>query len=157
MSLRRIDLGSSNRQGSDSPSGLDEEASPDGSSLFDGSSRACRGGGGARRALASAGGGPFRRQRQHGDQLAEAGRNHRQRRAWPDRRSQAEEDRRPASRWLVGRCRERDFTLRGLVAELAERGLKVDYRSVWEFVHAEKLSYKKDADCGRTGPPRRGA
>ena len=36
-----------------------------------------------------------------------------------------------------------DFTLRGLVAELAERGLKVDYRSVWEFVHAEKLSFKK--------------
>jgi putative transposase len=45
--------------------------------------------------------------------------------------------------WLVGRCREKDFTLRGLVAELEERGLKVDYRSVWEFVHAEKLSYKK--------------
>jgi putative transposase len=38
--------------------------------------------------------------------------------------------------WLVERCRERDFTLRGLVAELGERGLKVDYRSVWEFVHA---------------------
>ena len=36
-----------------------------------------------------------------------------------------------------------DFTLRGLVAELAERRLKVDYRSVWEFVHAEKLSFKK--------------
>jgi putative transposase len=45
--------------------------------------------------------------------------------------------------WLIERCREKDFTLRGLVAELAERGLKVDYRSVWEFVHAEKLSYKK--------------
>jgi putative transposase len=45
--------------------------------------------------------------------------------------------------WLVGRCREADFTLRGLVGELAERGLKVDYRSVWEFVHAEKLSHKK--------------
>ena len=45
--------------------------------------------------------------------------------------------------WLVERCRERDFTLRGLVAELAERGLKVDYRSVWEFVHAEKLTHKK--------------
>jgi putative transposase len=41
------------------------------------------------------------------------------------------------------RCRERDFTLRGLVAEFAERGLKVDYRSVREFVHAEKLSHKK--------------
>jgi putative transposase len=36
-----------------------------------------------------------------------------------------------------------DFTVRGLVAELAERGLKVDYRTMWEFVHAEKLSYKK--------------
>jgi hypothetical protein len=33
--------------------------------------------------------------------------------------------------------------LRGLVAELGERGLKVDYGSVWEFVHAEKLSFKK--------------
>jgi putative transposase len=41
------------------------------------------------------------------------------------------------------RCRKADFTVRGLVAELAERGLKVDYRTMWEFVHAEKLSYKK--------------
>ena len=45
--------------------------------------------------------------------------------------------------WLVARCRERDFTLRGLVTELDEHGLKVDYRSVWEFVHAEKLTHKK--------------
>jgi hypothetical protein len=45
--------------------------------------------------------------------------------------------------WLVARCREREFTLRGLVAELAERGCHVDYRSVWNFVHAEDLSYKK--------------
>jgi putative transposase len=45
--------------------------------------------------------------------------------------------------WLLARCRERDFTLRGLVGELGERGLKVDYRSVWEFVHAEALTYKK--------------
>jgi len=45
--------------------------------------------------------------------------------------------------WLIKRCREKDFTLRGLVAELSERGLKVDYRSVWEFVHEEKLSFKK--------------
>ena len=36
-----------------------------------------------------------------------------------------------------------DFTLRGLVAELAERGLKVDYRTMWEFVHAEGLTHKK--------------
>ena len=46
--------------------------------------------------------------------------------------------------WLLRRCKERDFTLRGLVAELADRGVKVDYRSVWEFVHAEKLSFKKN-------------
>lgn len=45
--------------------------------------------------------------------------------------------------WLLLRCREGDFTLRGLVAELAARGLKIDYRPVWEFVHAEKLSHKK--------------
>jgi putative transposase len=45
--------------------------------------------------------------------------------------------------WLRRRCAERDFTLRGLVGELGERGLAVDYRSVWEFVHAERLSYKK--------------
>ena len=49
----------------------------------------------------------------------------------------------PGSDWLLQRCRDRDFTLRGLVAELAERGLKVDYRVVWEFVHAEKLTHKK--------------
>jgi putative transposase len=45
--------------------------------------------------------------------------------------------------WLLARCRAAGFTLRGLVTELAERGLVVDDRSVWEFVHAEKLSYKK--------------
>jgi len=59
----------------------------------------------------------------------------------------------PHREWLVQRC-QRDFTIRGLVAELAERGLKVDYRTMWEFIHAEKLSYKKDADCRRAGPPR---
>jgi transposase len=45
--------------------------------------------------------------------------------------------------WMLERCRTNDFTLRGLVAELAEQGLKVDYRSVWEFVHTEKLTHKK--------------
>ena len=45
--------------------------------------------------------------------------------------------------WLLERCREKDFTIRGLVAELAAQGLTVDYRSVWEFVHGEKLTHKK--------------
>ena len=59
--------------------------------------------------------------------------------------------------WLLQRTKDGDFTLRGLVAELGERGLKVDYRSVWEFVHAEKLSFKKKRGGWRTRSPRRGA
>ena len=45
--------------------------------------------------------------------------------------------------WLLARCQGQAFTLRGLVGELAERGLQVDYRTVWDFVHSEKLTYKK--------------
>jgi transposase len=56
--------------------------------------------------------------------------------------------------WVLERIK-RDFTLRGLVAEFAERGLKVDYRSVWEFVHAEKLSFKKKRGGWRTRSSRR--
>jgi transposase len=53
--------------------------------------------------------------------------------------------------WLLQRTKAGDFTLRGLVAELGERGLKVDYRSVWEFVHDEQLSFKKKRGGWRTG------
>jgi putative transposase len=52
---------------------------------------------------------------------------------------------------LRARLRERDFTLRGLIDELAERGLWVGYRAVWNFVHAEKLSFKKNRRRQRTG------
>ena len=52
--------------------------------------------------------------------------------------------------WLLQRVKEKDFTLRGLVAELGARGLKVDYRSVWTFVHEEKLSFKKKRGGWRT-------
>ena len=55
--------------------------------------------------------------------------------------------------WLSRRIRAGDFTLRGLVAELGGRGLKVDYRSVWEFVHAEKLSFKKSVVAGERDRP----
>ena len=51
--------------------------------------------------------------------------------------------------WLLERT-TRDFTLRGLVAELAERGVKVDYVQVWRFVHAEGLSFKKKRAARRT-------
>jgi transposase len=59
--------------------------------------------------------------------------------------------------WLLERAKARDFTLRGLVAELAERGLKVDYRAVWNFVHDEKLSFKKNRGGQRTRSARRRA
>jgi len=45
--------------------------------------------------------------------------------------------------WLQQRCRRGGFTLHGLVRELAERGLRVDYRVVWAFVHEQGLSFKK--------------
>ena len=43
---------------------------------------------------------------------------------------------------------EAPFTLRGLVTELAAaRGVVVDYRTVWNFVHAQGFSFKKKACC----------
>lgn len=56
--------------------------------------------------------------------------------------------------WLIARYQEKDFTLMGLAAELLEeRGLKVDYRSVWNFVHEEGLSYKKSIVVSERPPP----
>ena len=69
----------------------------------------------------------------------------------------------PKAVWetMLSGCRRRikdgDFTIRGLVAELAGRGLKVDYHSVWDFVHAEKFSFKKKRGGWRTRSSRRGA
>ncbi len=57
--------------------------------------------------------------------------------------------------WLRQRIQGRDFTLRGLVAELAARGLKASYDAVWHFVHAERLSFKKNRARQRTGSSRR--
>ncbi len=54
--------------------------------------------------------------------------------------------------WLIARA-ETDFTLRGLVVELAERGVKIDYVQVWRFVHAEGLSFKKKRAARRTAAP----
>ena len=59
--------------------------------------------------------------------------------------------------WLLDRLKIEDFTLRGLVAELAERGLTVDYRTMWNFVHDEKQSYKKNRNRQRARSSRRRA
>lgn len=50
--------------------------------------------------------------------------------------------------WLLDRMKS-NFTLRGLVAELATRGVKVDYVQVWRFAHAEGLSFKKKRSSRR--------
>ena len=58
--------------------------------------------------------------------------------------------------WLLRRIASgSDMTLRGLVAELAEQGVKVSYRTVWNFVHREKISYKKKRSSRRAKSPRR--
>jgi transposase len=55
--------------------------------------------------------------------------------------------------WLVARCGERGFTISQLVEELRlARGLKVDRRSVWEFLHAQGLSFKKKPVRQGAGP-----
>ena len=46
--------------------------------------------------------------------------------------------------WLVERMVGGDFTIQGLTDELeTQRGLKVDYRTMWTFVHRQGLSFKK--------------
>ena len=57
--------------------------------------------------------------------------------------------------WLVARTAAAAFTLRGLVAELAGRGLRVDYRTVWTFIRREGLSFKKNRAGERAKRSRR--
>jgi putative transposase len=54
--------------------------------------------------------------------------------------------------WLRARIASRPFTLRGLTAELADRGIKTQPRAVWVFVHAEGLSFKKNGYARRADP-----
>ena len=59
--------------------------------------------------------------------------------------------------WLLARIKSGDFTLRELTIELAERGLKVNERTVWAFVHRAGLSFKKNragnrAEAAKSGP-----
>jgi len=57
--------------------------------------------------------------------------------------------------WLRRRVLSgRRCTLRGLAAELAARGVKTESRAIWVFLHAEGLSFKKNAAGSRAEPPR---
>ncbi len=46
--------------------------------------------------------------------------------------------------WLRKRIRSGPFTLRKLCDELAARGVRTHQKTVWLFVHAEGLSFKKN-------------
>jgi transposase len=58
--------------------------------------------------------------------------------------------------WLLKRLAEQpDITLRALLAELAERGIKVSYYAVWHFFEHEGISFKKKPARQRAGSSRR--
>jgi transposase len=58
--------------------------------------------------------------------------------------------------WLLRRLSEQpDVTLRGLLAELAERGVVVSYYAVWHFFENEGISFKKKPARQRAGSPGR--
>jgi putative transposase len=54
--------------------------------------------------------------------------------------------------WLRERIVSGPVTLRGLTAELAERGIKTQPRAVWVFLHAEGFSFKKNAVAPGANP-----
>jgi transposase len=54
--------------------------------------------------------------------------------------------------WLLARIAAApDFTLRGLRAELGERGTRVSYDTVWRFVRNQRLTFKKKPARRRAG------
>jgi len=55
--------------------------------------------------------------------------------------------------WLRARIAAGPFTLKGLAAELAARGTSAHPKAVWVFVHAEGLSFKKNAAARGTDTP----
>jgi transposase len=60
--------------------------------------------------------------------------------------------------WLLGRLvAEPDVTLRGLLAELAERKVKASYGAIWKFFALEGISFKKKPARSGAGSSRRGA
>ena len=51
----------------------------------------------------------------------------------------------PHRDWLTARpANGQAFTLHGLRDDLEVRGVKMDGRTMWTFVHAEGLSFKKE-------------
>ena len=58
--------------------------------------------------------------------------------------------------WLLGRLAKKpDLTLRGLLAELADRGITVSYYALWHFFDHEGITFKKKPARQRAGSPGR--
>jgi transposase len=58
--------------------------------------------------------------------------------------------------WLLARLSVApDLTVRGLLSELGERGLKVSYGALWAFLAAEGLTFKKNSVRRRARAARR--
>jgi transposase len=58
--------------------------------------------------------------------------------------------------WVLARIAAApDITIRGLRAELAARGTKVSYDTVWRLLRAERLTFKKKPARRRAGSLRR--
>ena len=54
--------------------------------------------------------------------------------------------------WLLGRINAKpDITLRALVVELAERGVKVSLYATWHFLEKEGITFKKKPARQRAG------
>jgi transposase len=58
----------------------------------------------------------------------------------------------PERDWLLARLSVApDLTLRGLLSELGDRGIKVSYGALWAFLAAEGLTFKKNSVRRRAG------
>jgi len=58
--------------------------------------------------------------------------------------------------WLLARVSVApDLTIRGLLGELGDRGVKVSYGALWSFLAAEGLTFKKNTVCRRARATRR--
>ena len=61
----------------------------------------------------------------------------------------------PEREWLLTRIAEKpDLTLRGVVAELADRGTPASYGAVWRFFKRQGISFKKKPLRQRAGSRR---
>ena len=60
--------------------------------------------------------------------------------------------------WLLERiAAQPDLTLRGIQAELLDRGIRVSLKAIWNFFRSERLTFKKKPARRRAGAARRGA